>query len=157
MIAGQFDFTLMVVHLKSIPEAERSVRIRNVQYDAINEWLEAELNRSDAETDIIIAGDFNSFNKGISSQRLLEAGHMKFITHSLPEGSYSNIWYNRDRKRSFSLIDHIALTPTLELEEFVELLPIGNWDKEMGGETFENSISDHLPLVAVFRTTEDQD
>ena len=152
-----FDFTLVVVHLKSIPEAERSVEIRNVQYDALNTWLAQELGSEGGERDIVIAGDFNSYRHGISSARLLEGGHVVFATTSLPEGEYSNIWYNREGTRNLSFIDHIALTPELLGGEFSALEPIRDWDVEIGREDYEQGVSDHLPLVAVFRTSEDID
>jgi len=155
--SGAFDFTLLVVHLKSIPEAERSVEIRNVQYDAINQWLAGELARPGAERDIVIAGDFNSFRTGVSSQRLLAAGYVEFATDTLGADEYSNIWYNRDGHRNLSFIDHIALTPSLRQEEFREVLPIRDWDKTYPQDAYERRISDHLPLVAVFDTTRDLD
>ncbi len=154
---NKFDFTLMVVHLKSIPEAERSVEIRNIQYDAINEWLSAELSAADAEEDIIIAGDFNSYYSGISSERLRDAGHVVFLTTALPEGEYSNIWHDYDGNRNLSLIDHLAVTPVLRDGEFERIEPIRDWDVELGADQYENGISDHLPLVAVFRSTTDND
>ena len=157
MKIDHFDFTLVVVHLKSIPEAERSVEIRNIQYDTLNAWLAQELGREGGERDIVIAGDFNSYNQGISSARLLEAGHVVFATTSLPDGEYSNIWYDREGTRNHSLIDHIALTPELRDGEFGALEAIRDWDVEIGGEAYENGVSDHLPLVAVFKTTEDID
>jgi endonuclease/exonuclease/phosphatase family metal-dependent hydrolase len=157
MKSGQFDFSLMVVHLKSIPEAERSVEIRNVQYDAINQWLTNEMGRSAVERDIIIAGDFNSFRTGISSERLLAGGYVEFATTRLGDDEYSNIWYNRDGDRNLSFIDHMAMTPTLLGEEFREVLPIIDWDRKYPDGEYERRISDHLPLVAVFDTTRDLD
>ncbi|MBN2431707.1 MAG: endonuclease/exonuclease/phosphatase family protein [Acidobacteria bacterium] len=155
--SGAFDFSLIVVHLKAIPEAERSVEIRNVQYDAINRWLADELARPGAEEDIMIAGDFNAFRSGISSERLLAAGYVEFATDTLGDDEYSNIWYDRDGDRNLSFIDHIALTPSLRQEEFREILPIRDWDKNYPADAFERRISDHLPLVAIFDTTRDLD
>lgn len=157
VVAGKFDFTLAVVHLKSIPELERSVNIRNVQYDAINAWLSAELNADDPERDIIIAGDFNSYNTGISSERLLQGGHVVFATAEMPDNEYSNIWYDREGNRNLSFIDHVAITPALKGGEFLMVEPIKDLDAEFGGDEYENHISDHLPLVAVFRTDRDLD
>lgn len=157
VVAGNFDFTLVVVHLKAIPELERSVEIRNVQYDTINAWLAAELSSANAERDIIIAGDFNSYLTGISSARLLQGGHVVFATKDLPESEYSNIWHDRDGNRNLSLIDHIAITPTLKNEEFITVEPIPDLDAELGGDDYENHISDHLPVVAVFSTDRDRD
>lgn len=157
MRIDNFDFTLMVVHLKSVPKAERSVEIRNIQYDAINKWLGAELSSADAEKDIIIAGDFNSYYYGVSSERLRQAGHVVFVTTTLPQGEYSNIWHDYEGNRNLSLIDHIAVTPTLRDGEFERIEPIRDWDVEIGADKYENGISDHLPLVAVFKTSVDKD
>ena len=155
VISGSFDFTLVVVHLKAIPELERSVEIRNVQYDVLNTWLASELVGD--ERDIIIAGDFNAYRTGSSSERLLQAGHVVFATADMPENEYSNIWYNRDGNRNLSFIDHIAISTNLKAEEFVSVDPIEDLDVQMGEDDFENRISDHLPLVAVFRTDRDLD
>jgi endonuclease/exonuclease/phosphatase family metal-dependent hydrolase len=155
--AGAFDFTFVVVHLKSIPEAERSVEIRNVQYDAINGWLAQRLATPGAERDIIIAGDFNAYTRGISSARFLEAGHMVFATAESPRGEYSNIWYNRDGQRLQSFIDHIAITATLKSEEYRQILPIRDWDEELGRQYYEEHVSDHLPVVAIFGSERDID
>jgi endonuclease/exonuclease/phosphatase family metal-dependent hydrolase len=157
MKVGEFDFTLMVVHLKSGPEAERSLEIRNIQYDTINEWLRGELEAPEAERDIIIAGDFNSYNSGVSSERLLAAGYVIFATSALPEGDYSEIWYDRNGNRNLSLIDHIALSATLRDGEFESIEPIRDWDVEIGPEEYERGCSDHLPLVTVFKTNADLD
>ncbi len=154
---GEFDFTLVVVHLKSIPEAERSVEIRNVQFGALNSWLRAELEAEGAERDIIIAGDFNSYTRGISSERLLAAGLVEFATANLPSGEYSNIWYGREGGRNLSLIDQIAVTPELRAGEMVGIEPIRDWDAEIGPRRYEERVSDHLPVVAVFRTDSDID
>lgn len=155
--AGAFDFTFVVVHLKSIPEVERSVEIRNVQYDAINAWLRQRVAQPGSEKDVIIAGDFNAYTTGVSSARFLEAGLMEFATAALPRSEYSNIWYNREGQRMQSFIDHIAISTNLRAEEFVEMLPIRDWDEELGRDYYENHISDHLPIVAVFRTDRDID
>ena len=155
VVTGSFDFTLVVVHLKAIPELERSVEIRNVQYDALNSWLASEL--AGDERDIIIAGDFNAYRTGISSERLLQAGHVIFATADMPDDEYSNIWHDREGNRNLSFIDHIAITKTLKNEEFASIEPVRDLDVEMGEDTFENSISDHLPVVAVFRTDRDLD
>jgi endonuclease/exonuclease/phosphatase family metal-dependent hydrolase len=157
MRIDKFDFTLVVVHLKSGTEAQRSVEIRNIQYDTINEWLRGELEKPDAERDIVIAGDFNSYNHGISSERLLAAGHIVFTTTSLPEGAYSDIWYDHEGKRNLSLIDHIAVTPDLRDGEFASIDPIRRWDEQIGREEYERGISDHLPVAAVFKTDADLD
>jgi len=157
MQIGNFDFTLMVVHLKAIPESDYSVRFRNIQYDAINEWLSKEMSQPGVDRDIIIAGDFNAFRSGISSDRLRSAGYVEFATLDLPKNEYSNIWYNREGNRILSLIDHIAVTPSLRQEEFAEVLPIYDWDEEVGRKNYEKHISDHLPLVAIFSTEKDLD
>ena len=157
MEIGEFDFTLVVVHLKSIPEAERSVEIRNIQFDALNSWLRRELGAGSADRDIIIAGDFNAYTGGISSERLLAAGLVEFATADLPSGEYSNIWYDREGSRNLSLIDQIAVTPELRRGELVGAEPIRNWDAEIEPRRYEERISDHLPVVAVFRTDVDID
>ena len=155
--SGEFDFRLVVVHLKSVPEADYSVEVRNIQYDSINAWLKQALEGDAAEKDIIIAGDFNSFNHGISSERLRQAGLVEFTSTEYQEQEYSNIWYNRDARRSKSLIDHIAITPSLRQEEYSEILPIKDLDVELGEKYYENSISDHLPVIAVFKNDKDID
>ena len=157
MRINKFDFTLVVVHLKAIPESSRSVQIRNVQYDALNAWLGNELSAADAERDIIIAGDFNSYTSGISSERLLAAGYVVFATTWLPEGDYSSIWYNFEGERNLSLIDHIAVTHALQQGEFKAIEPIRDWDVEIGRKKYEKGVSDHLPVVAVFKTNKDLD
>jgi endonuclease/exonuclease/phosphatase family metal-dependent hydrolase len=159
--AGDFDFTLFNVHLKSNPENSKSVEIRNIQYDTINGWLQGELAREGSEKDIIIAGDFNSYNYGISSERLVNAGFVRFATTDLASDDYSSIYYtyNDDdtATRRTSLIDHIAITDDLRGGEFVEIQEIRDWDKELGEDEYELRVSDHLPVIAVFNTTADRD
>lgn len=161
ILAGRFDFTLMNVHLKSIPERQSSVEIRNIQYQTINLWLQQELAIPGGEKDILIAGDFNSYNYGISSAQLLNAGYVSFVTTGLPPNEYSNIWYyttdEGDSIRNKSLIDHMAVTDALLHGEFEMVHPIRDWDEELGTELFENHYSDHLPLVATFIAYGDHD
>jgi len=158
--AGEFDFTLMNVHLKSGPESDRSVEIRNIQYDTINTWLAGELGREGSEKDIIIAGDFNSYTTGISSERLLQANHVSFVTDSLPANDYSSIYYTWDDgepTRRVSVIDQIAVTDTLRNGEFWKVRPITDWDTKIGQTKYEKFVSDHLPVVAVFHAEKDLD
>ena len=157
VVSGKFDFTFVVVHLKSIPEDEYSLRVRNIQYDSINEWLKSKLENPEADKDIIIAGDFNAYNTGVSSERLLETGYVEFTTAGFGSKEYSSIWHDRDGNRNLSLIDHIAITSVLKHGEFREILPIRDWDTEMADGEYERRISDHLPLVAVFSNTTDDD
>jgi endonuclease/exonuclease/phosphatase family metal-dependent hydrolase len=159
--AGEFDFTLINVHLKSGPENERSVEIRNIQYDTINGWLQGELGREGSEKDIIVAGDFNSYTYGVSSERLVNAGHVWFATNNLPGGDYSSIYYTdydqEEPTRRTSLIDHIAITEALRNGEFKLIRAITDWDVKLGEEEYEMRVSDHLPVVAAFHTDADLD
>lgn len=155
--SGAFDFRMVVVHLKSIPEDKYSLEIRNIQYDTINSWLEDSLKGADAEKDIIIAGDFNSYNQGVSSERLRRARLVEFTANEYTEREYSNIWYGKGARRNLSLIDHIVVTPSLRKEEYQKLIPIKDLDVEMGTKYYENNISDHLPVVAEFRNDKDLD
>jgi exonuclease III len=159
--SNKFDFKLVNVHLKSNPENSNSVEIRNIQYDTLNQWLEEQLDNKDGEKDIIIAGDFNSYNYGISSERLVNAGHVSFITDSLPSNEYSNIWYryydDGEVSRNKSLIDHFAITDALKKGEYSHIKHIKDWDKKMDEGEYEERVSDHLPLIAVFKATQDRD
>ena len=103
---GDFDWIMMVVHLKSTSRADstdelrdESRRLRGKQAAMLRSWADSVL-RADAENDILIVGDLNDFpgrRENATLGPLLASKEMTFLTGALRSCRNPN-WY---------VIDHV--------------------------------------------------
>jgi endonuclease I/endonuclease/exonuclease/phosphatase family metal-dependent hydrolase len=150
--AGNFDFWVVSVHLKSQLGGASSDRIRTKQakelLDAINNLIS-----ESGEKDVIILGDFNAEATDNSIDSLYRQG--SFLTQtwkSRRSDTSGNISYLIGDFAS--LIDHILVRPydTSELiEKSTTVYKPDNVD------SYINGYSDHVPVWASFSTELDAD
>jgi len=150
----KFDFTLIVVHLKSGRGAPEQA-IRDEQAKVIFEYIE-EL-RSIKREDIIVTGDFNM----IPGQDISNFHHLggpdvlDFLSSWDLQERFSHIL----SKGRANLLDGFAITRTFSTEYIrgsLRLFPM-HWSMDIGREAFKNEVSDHLPFIATFRIDKDRD
>jgi endonuclease/exonuclease/phosphatase family metal-dependent hydrolase len=152
---GEFDFLLITVHMKaSRGPGPRSVR--DNQAAAIATFIGSET--SGAEKDVLLIGDYNmipgeddsnfsamspgGFLKFISSEDLIGQG-----THLRGDGSVGN------------LLDGYAVSNGHTQEYVAGSLRIFPMHRALGLtlQQYRNQVSDHLPVIATFRITGDDD
>lgn len=155
---GNFDFKLMLVHLKAFFDSSSKAK-RLQQAQEINSWLDQQFADPSGERDFIVLGDMNDFLGSPPLEEIrLEGGveRMHFLTEELETGDYSTPEFE-------STVDHIAVStdytysppggPEREyISGSVDILPLT--------EMYSNYIlrlSDHQPVVAAFRVTVDDD
>lgn len=142
---GPIDFTVIVVHLKSQLGSGTQER-RRAAAQHLHEWIEAHAGK-DADRDVIVLGDFNEEVVATPTDSAFEAfltrpEAYEFLTYELNAGlDYSQLSY-------FSFLDHILVTHDA-LQEYgsgsTTVLDLRRVQPR-----YQDSISDHLPVRAVF-------
>lgn len=143
---GSFDFDLLVLHLKAMPDPKSQAR-RRAACERLDRWVTDRI-ATGADPDIVLAGDFNDSLADEGQDNVFEAFLSKpleyrFLTapvHSA--GDYSYI-------PKPSLIDHVLVTtPVLEAygDGTTEALHL---EKSVPG--YVKTISDHRPVLSRFR------
>lgn len=154
--AGEFDFWVIGVHLKSRSGGEDcTAKMRKEQCKDLVEVIE-ELAESSGEEDLLIVGDFNQRAGHSSFKPLADAGFVSQMTSLLP-GSAKGSYVKSGLNDSTDLIDHVMIrtAPTKEVvgnSAFV--MPIATADD---AETYIIEQSDHVPIWVSFRNDEDLD
>ncbi len=153
--AGDFDFWVVGVHLKSKRGGECSDRMRDGQAQDLVEAVD-DLVRDSGEADVVLAGDFNAFvdEDSISALRFPGA----FTTLTSP--SYR---VRRSGKISYlikpyrSLIDHVMIRrqPTVEWVENSTVVYSPGRGQALA--SYIGLYSDHAPVWASFYTDRDND
>ena len=151
---GKFDFTLIVVHLKS-GRTLPNQKIRDEQAKVIFEFIKEF--RGNTRKDIILTGDFNMIpGQDISNFHYLGGDDvMDFLSSWDLQERFSHILA---RGRA-NLLDGFAITRTASKEYVrgsLRLFPM-HWTMDIGRETYKNEVSDHLPFIATFRIDKDRD
>jgi endonuclease/exonuclease/phosphatase family metal-dependent hydrolase len=151
---GKFDFTLIVVHLKSGRSAANQ-KIRDEQAQVIFSYIE-QLRAGNRE-DIILAGDFNMIpGQDISNFHHLGGDDvLDFLSSWDLQERFSHIL---DKGRA-NLLDGFAITRTYSTEYIrgsLRLFPM-HWTMDIGREHYKDHVSDHLPFVATFRIDRSRD
>lgn len=148
MKIGKFDFTLIVVHLKS-GRSKADQQIRDEQAKIIFSYIQKL--RSNNRKPIILTGDFNM----IPGQDVSNFHHLggpdvlDFLSNWDLQARFSHIL---DKGRA-NLLDGFAITRTYTTEYIrgsLRLFPM-HWSMDIGRERFKNDVSDHLPFIATFR------
>lgn len=151
---GKFDFTIIVVHLKS-GRSLPNQKIRDEQAKVIFSFIEE--CRANGREDIILTGDFNMIpGQDISNFHFLGGDDvMDFLSSWDLQERFSHIL----EKGRANLLDGYAITRTFSKEYVrgsLRLFPM-HWSMDIGRESYKDEVSDHLPFVATFRIDKDRD
>ncbi len=151
---GKFDFTIIVVHLKS-GRSLPNQKIRDKQAKVICRFIEE--CRANGHEDIILTGDFNMIpGQDISNFHFLGGDDvMDFLSSWDLQERFSHIL----EKGRANLLDGYAITRTFSKEYIrgsLRLFPM-HWSMNIGRESYKDEVSDHLPFVATFRIDRDRD
>lgn len=151
---GKFDFTIIVVHLKS-GRSLPNQKIRDEQAKVIFSFIEE--CRTNRREDIILTGDFNMIpGQDISNFHFLGGDDvMDFLSSWDLQERFSHIL----EKGRANLLDGYAITRTFSKEYVrgsLRLFPM-HWSMDIGRESYKDEVSDHLPFVATFRIDRDRD
>ena len=144
---GNFDWTMMVVHLKSTSRydstddmRQESRETRRLQCSAISQWVDSVV--STKEKDVIIVGDFNDFplrKKEPTLTTLLENRHITFITKERKSCKDEKLY----------AIDHIVASQTAQKRFLISSDGMINFYASEKKEIAQK-ISDHCPVVSTF-------
>ena len=147
--AGNFDFSMMIVHLKSTSryddtEEKRiaSVETRLLQAKAIKQWVD-EKTKAGKEQDYIILGDYNDApkrEKNGSLGILNDDPNLEFITKDL---------YSCGRYSDSYTIDNILVSKSALSRCFIETLTILDITQMYTKEQLKQ-LSDHCPVIVQF-------
>lgn len=152
---GKFDFTLIVVHLKS-GRATRNQKTRDEQAKVIYNFIEQERGLRGRE-DFIVTGDFNMIpGQDISNFHHLGGDDvLDFLSSWDLQERFSHIL----TKGRANLLDGFAITRTFSTEYVrgsLRLFPM-HWTMDIGREEYKKTVSDHLPFIATFRIDKSRD
>lgn len=149
--AGNFDWLMMVVHLKSTSRydstdemREESYRIRRLQAQRLHDWAERVVGDTE-EKDIIVVGDFNETptrKKNQTLNALLSDDVLAFLTTDLVSC----------KKASWKVIDHIVVSKSAALRYIDGTVMSWNTYKQYEKDEAQ-MVSDHCPIIAQFETT----
>ncbi len=148
MEIGKFDFTLIVVHLKSGRGAAQQA-VRDEQCKVVGQFITDQ--RAQSREDILLVGDFNMIpGQDVSNfHHLGGADEMDFLSSWDLQARFSHIL---EAGRA-NLLDGFAISRTYSTEYIrgsLRLFPM-HWSMDIGRERYRATVSDHLPFVASFR------
>lgn len=154
MKVGNFDFLLIVVHLKSGRGAAEQ-QIRDEQSKIIGQFITDR--REQSREDILLVGDFNMVpGEDVSNFHHLGGEDlMNFVSSWDLQDRYSHIL---EAGRA-NLLDGFAISRTYSTEYIrgsLRVFPM-HWAMDIGRQRFRDTVSDHLPFVASFRIDRSRD
>ncbi len=165
-----FDFTLVVLHQKGGGGNEAD-RIRQNQSDRLRQEVDKYQQNSQSDPDLILLGDFNSPTWADQNRGLRDAP-LTFLTKAIETDAQENCLKKRgqpktaDGRPRFSnrgtgcVIDHIAISKApkgAEAEYIPQSILILDPQKDLGFDsdrTYFDQVSDHLPVRAIFHTSQ---
>lgn len=149
---GAFDFFLINVNLM---RAWDKHDLKVAQATALHDWIATRKRElSGTENDFVVAGTFNFDQAGTSAQtstssQVLEGnGLLTFVMKSAKAISYLGSWFHDD-----ALMDGFALSkPALRhyVADSAKVIPVDKQYKD--ADDYSDSVSDHLPVIASFKT-----
>ncbi len=148
---GEFDFRMLVVHLKSTSRydstdemRENSIIWRRQQVDFINYWVDSLVSNSE-EKDYIILGDFNDYPGKLNNSTM-----DSLINNSGLEILSSGLKSCKDK--NWNSIDHIIVTESAAGRYKPKSVRMWNFRSAYPDEEADK-ISDHCPVIAGFDAT----
>jgi predicted extracellular nuclease len=155
--AGEFDFWVVGVHLKSqVGDKFCNDRVRTEQCKDLVKKIE-ELVRDSGERDVIIVGDYNARIGDKSLTPLSDVGFIPQMKYLMPESAKGSFVKNRELKESTELIDQVMLRyrDTREVVKNSACIMRLDTPEERKKYIFEQS--DHVPAWVSFRIDADLD
>jgi hypothetical protein len=142
--AAGFDFLLAAYHARF---AEGDILEIQDEVEHINQVIEDMRSARPGEQDILIAGDFNLVSSDLTDtlgRPVQTIGSGSTLNSS---GSVTNNLYDH-----LVAFDHVATSELLAPEEVIDVRSTAS-----SNQTFFQTVSDHLPIVARFRAAGDDD
>ncbi len=144
--AGNFNFLLMIVHLKSSShfentetKRERSIQLRTEQSEVLAKWSDSVLSKGN-ESDLIIVGDFNDTPRRKKNNTILPLmSKMTFLTENEKSCKYPSSY----------AIDQIVVSSNAKKRLTPNSLFVYNIFS-MFNESDVKALSDHCPITAKF-------
>ena len=144
--SGQFDFTIIAVHVIW----GNTVGARREEIKKLAHVYEYVQQMNPSEQDVLLVGDFNrepddlkSYGQLRSITSMISLFDLPLKSHVEDTSLYDNIWFQSDHTREYKDISGI--------DRFDET-DFGNDDSQA-----KLAVSDHRPVWAEFRTTQDDD
>ncbi len=139
---GNFNFTLIVVHLKCCAAAPT----RKKQLEALNSWLKEEFKRPGSEKDVVIVGDFNHQLRKSFMEVLSKGIGLYLTTNELTQAVCEP-----QEKRYTEPIDHIVVSMDAKFEYQENSIFMENiYESDKYPKEIRDKFSDHCPLIAAF-------
>jgi len=144
------DFTVVVVHLKALGDADSQAR-RADAVVKLRAWLDAERARPGADQDIVVMGDWNDELTDVPPDNIFQPllddpTDYRFLTLPLAEMASSSggtyIPFN-------SFIDQVMMTSDAESEYGAGETLVLKLDQ--GDSSYESMVSDHRPVLVKFK------
>jgi len=172
---GEFDFLLIGVHMKAgrpKPGSSNPQPVRTRQAQAIEFFIRRQLAPPNRERDVLLVGDYNmipgqdNVNFATISPGPSNNEFLRFISSELGTDAFSHINLCTEEGADGNLLDGFAISRRFTREFIPDTLAILEFDnrifgtrrnRELDCEEYTDRLSDHLPLVALFRTTQDDD
>lgn len=155
--AGQFDFWVVGVHLKSRSgETACTARIRAAQCEDLVEAVDGLVGEF-GERDVIVIGDFNERLDHVSFKPLVDAGfisQMRFLTNDSAAGSYVK---TGSLHQSDDLIDHVWIRYYQTREVVKNSASVMKFASADETKKYIIEQSDHAPAWVSFRIDTDLD
>jgi endonuclease/exonuclease/phosphatase family metal-dependent hydrolase len=154
---GKFDFRLIGVHLKSARD-QKSRALRSKQSEVLAKFIKQSMD-SGKERDFLIVGDYNMIPEQDEDnfKSLNPEGLLRFISsEDLVAPVFSHIGPSG---KPGNLLDGYAISEEFTKEYVRGSLRVFPLHRALGMSLaqYANQVSDHLPLVARFRITADDD
>jgi len=150
----QFDFVLVGLHLKA-GRGTSNLNFRNQQLHVLNGYVQGVLMAG--EKDVLVIGDYNMIPGEDTNnfETLNASGSLRYVSSEDLAGQGSHISTNGIG----NLLDGYAFTNVDEAEYQEGSLKIVQLHDELGLSLtqFKAQITDHLPLIAEFETSVDND
>jgi endonuclease/exonuclease/phosphatase family metal-dependent hydrolase len=155
--AGEFDFWVVGVHLKSqVGEKECNNRVRSEQCKDLLKKID-ELVTQSGERDVIIAGDFNARVGDASLKPLVDAGFTPQMKFLMPQSAKGSFVKNRDLHDSTELIDQVMIRYNETREVVKNSACVMKIDTPEERKKYVIEQSDHVPAWVSFRIDKDLD
>ncbi len=151
---GEFDFLLIAVHMKA-SRGSSNRQIRDNQASAIATFIQTAT--SGSEKDVLVIGDYNMIP--VQDQSNFDAmsptNFLNYISSADLAGQFSHI----SSSGPGNLLDGYAISQGHTSEYIAGSLRIFPLHQAFGLSllAYRNQVSDHLPLIAKFRITQDDD
>jgi hypothetical protein len=155
--AGEFDFWVVGVHLKSRRgEAPCTTRIRTEQCKDLKAEID-NLVATSGERDVVIVGDFNERPGHESFKALTDAGFVSQMQVLMPQSAKGSFVKTLELEKSADLIDQVMIRPD-DTKEVVPhsayIMPLASSDE---AKKYIIEQSDHVPACVSFSTAADLD